>query len=99
MHRIAERNFVGRSSTLLVSSRSGPYLLILRVDLYVRPGAREWGYSDEADDAFDYFADALARSQIVPDVVGWMIAREDGIEREAALPRARGGRWAQAPSW
>ena len=56
-------------------------LLILRVDLYVRPGAREWGYSDEADDAFDYFADALARSQIVPDVVGWMIAREDGIER------------------
>ncbi len=56
-------------------------LLILRVDLYVRPGSLAWGYSDEADMAFDYFADALARGQIVSDVVGWMIAREDGIER------------------
>ena len=56
-------------------------LLILRVDLYVRPESREWGYTDEADAAFDHFADALARGQIVPDVVGWMAAREEGIWR------------------
>lgn len=56
-------------------------LLILRVDLYVRAGSRGWSYSDEADAAFEKFACDLARSKIVPDVVGWMSAREDGIER------------------
>lgn len=56
-------------------------LLILRVDLYVRPRSRDWSYTKEADAAFDHFADALSKGEIVPDVVGWMIAREDGIER------------------
>ena len=56
-------------------------LLILRVDLYVRAGSRGWSYSDEADVAFEKFACDLARCKIVPDVIGWMSAREDGIER------------------
>lgn len=56
-------------------------LLILRVDLYVRPRSRDWSYTKEADAAFDHFADALSKGEIVPDVVGWMIAREDGLER------------------
>lgn len=56
-------------------------LLILRVDLYIRPGSRDWGYSEEADAAFDTFLDDLASGRILPNVVGWMSAREDGIER------------------
>jgi len=73
---------LGRALRYILSLfRKRSRLLLLRVDLYVRPGAREWGYTTEADAAFDHFADALARSQIVPDVQGWMIAREDGLER------------------
>ena len=56
-------------------------LLILRVDLYVRSEGKAWGYTAEADDAFDKFAEALSSSAIVDDVLGWMSAREDGIER------------------
>lgn len=56
-------------------------LLVLRVDLYVREDGRLWSYTTEADDAFDKFSTALSRSEIVPDVLGWMSAREDGLER------------------
>lgn len=56
-------------------------LLFLRVDIYVREHAKAWSYSAAADDAFDKFAEALAGSKIVPDVIGWMSAREDGVER------------------
>lgn len=56
-------------------------LLVLRVDLYVRPTEKAWGYSTDADAAFDKFAEALACNEIVPDVMGWMSAREDGVER------------------
>lgn len=56
-------------------------LLVLRVDLYVREEGKAWSYSTEADEAFDKFAADLSSSDIVPDVVGWMSAREDGVER------------------
>lgn len=56
-------------------------LLVLRVDLYVREEGKAWSYSAEADDAFDKFAAALSGSEIVPDVIGWMSAREDGADR------------------
>lgn len=56
-------------------------LLVLRVDLFVREEGKAWGYTAEADDAFDKFAEALSASAIVDDVRGWMSAREDGIER------------------
>lgn len=56
-------------------------LLVLRVDLYVREKDRLWSYTPEAEAAFDKFASALSRCKIVPDVLGWMSAREDGLER------------------
>ena len=56
-------------------------LLILRVDIYLRGNQCEDGYAEAADAAFEYFANALSRNEIVPDVMGWMAAREDGLER------------------
>lgn len=56
-------------------------LLVLRVDLYVREKDRLWSYTPEAEAAFDKFASALSGCKIVPDVLGWMSAREDGLER------------------
>lgn len=56
-------------------------LLILRVDLFVRAEGKAWSYSAEADEAFDKFAAKLSGSEIISDVLGWMSAREDGVER------------------
>lgn len=66
---------------LLSLFRKRSRLLILRVDLYVREEAKAWSYSAEADEAFDKFAAALSAGEIVPDVIGWMSAREDGVDR------------------
>lgn len=66
---------------LLSLFRQRSRLLILRVDLYVREEAKAWSYSVEADEAFDKFATALSAGGIVEDVIGWMSAREDGVDR------------------
>lgn len=60
-------------------------LLVVRVDLYARRTDGIPGLTDEhvgaIDEAFDRFADDLARECIVKHVVGWMSAREQGHER------------------
>lgn len=66
---------------LLSLFRKRSRLLILRVDLYVREKDKDWSYSPEADAAYDRFLEALAEGRIVSDVVGWMGAREDGLDR------------------
>jgi hypothetical protein len=79
--RNAEAKLVRALLYLLSLFKKRSRLLILRVDLYVREEGKAWSYTAEADEAFDKFAEALAGSKIVPDVMGWMSAREDGIER------------------
>lgn len=79
--RNAEAKLRRALNYLLSLFRKRSRLLVLRVDLYVREEGRLWSYTPEADAAFDKFAAALSSSTIVPDVLGWMSAREDGIER------------------
>lgn len=79
--RNAEAKLARALRYLLSLFKKRSRLLVLRVDLYVREEGKQWGYTAEADDAFDKFADALAGSAIVEDVIGWMSAREDGVER------------------
>lgn len=66
---------------LLSLFRKRSRLLILRVDLYVRERDKYWSYSPEADAAYDRFLEALTEGRIIPDVIGWMGAREDGLDR------------------
>lgn len=79
--RNAEAKLARALRYLLSLFKKRSRLLVLRVDLYVREEGRAWSYSQEADEAFDKFAAALSSSQIVPDVIGWMSARENGAER------------------
>lgn len=56
-------------------------LLILRIDLYFRPDARGWGYSNAADKAIFKYLRALRMRRIVPGYLGFIIKRENGISR------------------
>ena len=79
--RNAEAKLRRALNYLLGLFRMRSRLLVLRVDLYVREEGKAWGYTAEAEAAFDKFAAALSRGAIVPDVLGWMSAREDGADR------------------
>ena len=79
--RNAKAKFKRALRYLLSLFRKRSRLLILRVDLYVREQDRNWSYSPEADAAYDRFLEALTEGRIVPDVIGWMGAREDGLDR------------------
>jgi hypothetical protein len=56
-------------------------LLVLRIDLYFRPDAKGWGYSEAADMALTKYLRALRLGRIVPDYLGFIVKREDGISR------------------
>lgn len=56
-------------------------LLVLRIDLYFRPDAKGWGYSKAADKAITNYLRALRLGRIVPDYLGFIIKRENGISR------------------
>ncbi len=79
--RNAEAKLRRALSYLVSLFRMRSRVLVLRVDLYVREKDRLWSYTPEAEAAFDKFASALSGCKIVPDVLGWMSAREDGLER------------------
>lgn len=79
--RNAKAKFKRALRYLISLFRKRSRLLFLRVDLYVREQDRDWSYSPEADAAYDKFLEALADGSIIPDVIGWMGAREDGLDR------------------
>lgn len=56
-------------------------LLVLRIDLYFRPDAKGWGYSKAADKAMTNYLRTLRLGRIVPDYLGFIIKRENGISR------------------
>lgn len=56
-------------------------LLITRVDLYIRPLFKGWGYTREADACYSRLLRALTENRIIPDVLGYIAKREDGIDR------------------
>lgn len=55
--------------------------LVLRVDLYVRPGQKAWGDSRLAEQCIRRYLRAVAESRIVPDVRRWICKRERGLDR------------------
>lgn len=56
-------------------------LLITRVDLYIRPAFKGWGYTRAADACYSRLLRALTENRIIPDVLGYIAKREDGIDR------------------
>lgn len=55
--------------------------LVLRIDLYFEGLAKDISESPEAEQAFNKFMRNLSGGKIVPDVVGYIAKREDGLDR------------------
>jgi hypothetical protein len=56
-------------------------LLVLRVDLYLRPEARSWGYGPGAEKAAQCFLRWLRDRRILRGYLGAIVKRENGIDR------------------
>lgn len=56
-------------------------LLILRLDLYFRPLAKDWGASIDAEKVHSSFLRGLREDRIIKNVIGWISKREVGIDR------------------
>lgn len=78
--RVATQNLRSACMYIVRLFQSHSLLLILRVDLYYRGDGKEWARTDEAQSTFDRFKRKLHASQIVPDVLGQLVRREEGPE-------------------
>lgn len=56
-------------------------LLILRIDLYFEGDAKVLSESQEAEQAYEKFLRTLREGRLVPDLLGYIAKREDGLER------------------
>ncbi|UOF13239.1 inovirus Gp2 family protein [Lysobacter capsici] len=79
--RNEEKNIASCCEYLEAQFQRRSQLLILRIDLYFRPAFKGWGYTREADGHYARFLRALRENRIVPDVLGYISKREDGIDR------------------
>jgi len=79
--RNEEKNIVSCCEYMAAQFRRRSKLLILRIDLYFRRPHKAWGYTKEADQHHARFLRALRENRIVPDVLGYISKREDGIDR------------------
>ncbi len=79
--RNEESNIASCCEYLAAQFERRSQLLILRIDLYFRPGFSDWGRSRKADAHYSHFLRALRENRIVPDVLGYIGKREDGIDR------------------
>lgn len=79
--RNEEKNIASCCNYLAAQFRRRSQLLILRIDLYFRPTFKGWGYTREADEHYARFLRALRENRTVPDVLGYISKREDGIDR------------------
>ncbi|AER57002.1 hypothetical protein DSC_11790 [Pseudoxanthomonas spadix BD-a59] len=79
--RNEEKNIISCCEYLAAQFQRRAQLLILRIDLYFRPPFKGWGYTREADRHYAKLLRALRENRIVPDVLGYISKREDGIDR------------------
>lgn len=79
--RNEEKNITSCCEYLAAQFQRRSQLLVLRIDLYFRPAFKGWGYTREADGHYARFLRALRENRIVPDVLGYISKREDGIDR------------------
>lgn len=79
--RNAKENYISCANLMLDLFREKARLLILRVDLYFDGDAKIFSESEAANRAYDKFMRWLRDERIVPDVVGYIGKRENGLEK------------------
>ena len=79
--RGAKDNYTSCAEYILDILRICARPMFLRVDFYFEGDAKEISESEEADKAFDKFVRNMSASGIIDDVLGYIVKREDGLDR------------------
>ena len=82
--------------------RDDARLLILRIDLYFEGDAKVLSESEEAEQAYEKFIRTLRDGRLIPDLLGYIAKRENGLERRIhyhVLVAMDGDLHRQAYSW
>jgi len=79
--RRARDNYASCARLMLDIFKRHARPLILRIDLYFEGDASVISESDAAQKAYDKFLRNLSEGKILPDVLGYIAKREDGLER------------------
>ena len=74
-------NYVSCANLMIELLRRDARLLILRVDLYFEGDAKVLSDSEAAEQAYGKFLRSLREGRIVPDVLGYVGKRENGLDR------------------
>jgi hypothetical protein len=79
--RNAKERYLGCANLMIDLLSENARLLILRIDLYFEGDAKVLSESEEAEQAYDKFLRTLREDRIVPNLLGYIAKREDGLER------------------
>ena len=100
--RNAKDRYLGCAELMIDLLREDARLLILRIDLYFEGDAKVLSESNEAEQAYEKFLRTLREDRLVPDLLGYIAKREDGLERRIhyhVLVAMRADLHQQAYSW
>ena len=79
--RNAKERYISCANLMIDLLKEDARLLILRIDLYFEGDARILSDSQEAEKAYEKFLRTLREDRLVPDLLGYIAKREDGLER------------------
>ena len=79
--RNAKERYLSCANLMIDLLKEDARLLILRVDLYFEGDAKVLSESEEAEQAYEKFLRTLREHRLVPDLLGYIAKREDGLER------------------
>lgn len=100
--RNAKDRYLECADLMIDLLRESSRLLILRIDLYFEGDAKVMSESEEAERAYDKFLRTLREDRLVPNLLGYIAKREDGLERRIhyhVLVAMRADLHQQAYSW
>ena len=79
--RNAKERYFECAKLMLALMRYNARLLILRFDLYFEGDAKVLSECEEAEQAYEKFLRTLREDRLVPDLLGYIGKRENGLER------------------
>ena len=100
--RNAKERYLGCANLMIDLLRQDARLLILRIDLYFEGDAKILSECEDAERAYEKFLRTLREDRLVPDLLGYIGKRENGLERRIhyhLLVVMNGDLHQQAHSW
>lgn len=79
--RNATERYLSCANLMIDLLKENARLLVLRIDLYFEGDAKVLSESQEAARAYEKFLRTLREGRLVPELLGYIAKREDGLER------------------